>query len=270
MQAYTGACYLPESITYYNLMVQSQSNLDSFFGSVNKVKKQKTLTSFFNKENSSNSNDDENKAVEVAKHATQTDSKASKRRAIVDDSDDDQEDEKKTATPVKDAMLQDEVDAKPAAIGSVVKEETKNTSDQAITQLDEKEDGPESTPLPKALSKLHAQADKLVKLAKVDTNENLEKISSPVKYEDLVTVFEKIESISGRLEIQGLMTALLRRILRYAPEDLYHAVYLASNSIAPAYECLELGIGDSILQKAIGEAYGTKAGRCPLLYTRRL
>ena len=250
-------------------MVQSQSNLDSFFGSVNKVKKQKTLTSFFNKENSSNSNDDEKRA-EVAKQATQTDSKARKRRAILDDSDDEQDDEKKPVSPPKDAMVQDDVDTKPAAVGSVAKEETKTTSDQVITNSTDKEDTPESIPLPKALSKLHAQADKLVKLAKVDTNENLETISSPVKYEDLVTVFEKIESISGRLEIQGLMTVLLRRILRDAPEDLYHAVYLASNSIAPAYECLELGIGDSILQKAIGEAYGTKACRCPLLNIRRL
>lgn len=40
----------------------------------------------------------------------------------------------------------------------------------------------------------------------------------------------------------------------------------ASNSIAPAYECLELGIGDSILQKAVGEAYGTKTSKSELKY----
>ena len=34
-------------------------------------------------------------------------------------------------------------------------------------------------------------------------------------------------------------------------------VYLASNSVAAAYECVELGVGDAILIKAIGEANGS-------------
>jgi DNA ligase-1 len=38
---------------------------------------------------------------------------------------------------------------------------------------------------------------------------------------------------------------------------MYQLIYLSSNSVAPAYECVELGVGDSILVKAIGEAYGT-------------
>ena len=43
--------------------------------------------------------------------------------------------------------------------------------------------------------------------------------------------------------------------------DLYEAIYLASNSVAPAYECVELGVGDSILIKAIGEASGTNPSK---------
>jgi hypothetical protein len=39
--------------------------------------------------------------------------------------------------------------------------------------------------------------------------------------------------------------------------DLYSLIYLASNTVAPSYECVELGVGDSILIKAIGEASGT-------------
>ncbi|KAL7452316.1 hypothetical protein ACHAWC_004043 [Mediolabrus comicus] len=39
--------------------------------------------------------------------------------------------------------------------------------------------------------------------------------------------------------------------------DLYTLLYLASNSVAPQHDNVELGVGDSILIKAIGEASGT-------------
>jgi len=39
--------------------------------------------------------------------------------------------------------------------------------------------------------------------------------------------------------------------------DLYPIIYLASNSVAPQHANVELGVGDSILIKAIGEASGT-------------
>ena len=39
--------------------------------------------------------------------------------------------------------------------------------------------------------------------------------------------------------------------------DLYTLLYLTSNSVAPKHDNVELGVGDSILIKAIGEASGT-------------
>ncbi len=81
-----------------------------------------------------------------------------------------------------------------------------------------------------------------------------------VQYKDLVAVLDQIEGISGRLEIQALMTKFFRRIIAFGslPDDLTASVYLASNTVAPSYECVELGIGDSLLIKAISEAYGSK------------
>ena len=67
----------------------------------------------------------------------------------------------------------------------------------------------------------------------------------------------EIEGITARLQIQSILTKLLRQVLLRHPADLYPLIYLASNSVAPAYECVELGIGDSLLIKAIGEATGT-------------
>jgi len=95
------------------------------------------------------------------------------------------------------------------------------------------------------------------KLLENDNDDKQWKQGSPMPYAALCSVFEQIEAISGRLEIQKLLTNLFRKVLLKNPKDMYDLVYLASNSVAPAYECIELGVGDSILIKAIGEASGT-------------
>jgi len=76
-------------------------------------------------------------------------------------------------------------------------------------------------------------------------------------YLELCETFGEIEAITSRLEIQRILTDLFRLALLKHPKDLLELVYLASNSVAAAYECVELGIGDAILIKAIGEASGT-------------
>lgn len=93
-------------------------------------------------------------------------------------------------------------------------------------------------------------------------------------YSALCDVFSSIEAISSRLEIQEKLTELFRLVLlrdgggdeatdaskkldAKQKSDLYSLIYLASNTVAPSYECVELGVGDSILIKAIGEASGT-------------
>ncbi|GFH57602.1 ligase [Chaetoceros tenuissimus] len=90
------------------------------------------------------------------------------------------------------------------------------------------------------------------------------KENAPTPYSVLCETLSKIEAISSRLEIQKLLTDLFRTCLlkqtnieKKEQHDILTLVYLASNSVAAAYECVELGIGDSILIKAIGEASGT-------------
>jgi ATP-dependent DNA ligase len=80
---------------------------------------------------------------------------------------------------------------------------------------------------------------------------------SPIPYSVLCKTLSDIESISSRLEIQKHLTNLFRLCLLKNPKDLISLIYLASNTVAAAYECVELGIGDSILIKAIGEASGS-------------
>ena len=84
--------------------------------------------------------------------------------------------------------------------------------------------------------------------------------SGSLPYLVLSEAMERIEDLSGRLEIQEQLTDLFRQVIAEHPEDMYFVIYLVSNSVAPAYECVELGIGDAILIKAVGAAYGTNPG----------
>jgi DNA ligase-1 len=77
-----------------------------------------------------------------------------------------------------------------------------------------------------------------------------------VPYSALVQAFDSASKISGRLDKEHIFTNLFRAVLLTTPDDLASIVYLAGNEVEPAYEGLELGIGDSLLVKAISEATG--------------
>lgn len=79
-----------------------------------------------------------------------------------------------------------------------------------------------------------------------------------VPYMAVVETFERIAAVSGRLEKESLMSRLFRAVILTTPSDLEVILYLASNEVSPAYEGLELGIGDALLVKAVCEATGRK------------
>ena len=82
------------------------------------------------------------------------------------------------------------------------------------------------------------------------------KVGERVPYLALVNTFEKIENISSRLEKENLFCNLFRSVILTTPGDLECILYLASNTLFPAYDGLELGIGDSLLIKAVVESTG--------------
>lgn len=77
-----------------------------------------------------------------------------------------------------------------------------------------------------------------------------------VPYSALVAVFQQIEATTKRIAITDFLTSFFRSLIAVAPDDLLPALYLCSNAIAPAYANLELGVGDSLLMKALSEATG--------------
>ncbi len=320
-------------------MPKQQSSLDSFFGVSKKVKKQKTLNSFFQKSSGDDGKENDDNGVQQnvdgdgdddddlpkprgqkrdspdGQEKTSVAAAANRRRRfVIDDNDDDDndndDDDDEDQKPAKEVIEKAEGDAAvaDAATKTESKTETQETKapspffkakpkkeqynveaktaqtenkKAAITQEETVNDTNENDSPCK--QKLIKRAKKIARDYKVEVeiDGDFKKAATPkskknepsdtgfVQYKDLVRVLDQIEGISGRLEIQALMTKFFRRIIRFASkDDLMAAVYLASNTVAPAYECLELGIGDSLLIKAISEAYGSKTSSVKQEYSK--
>lgn len=82
------------------------------------------------------------------------------------------------------------------------------------------------------------------------------KPGEPVPYAALCTTFSKIEMTTKRLEISAHCSLFLRQIMRLTPADLLPTVMLMINKLAADYAGIELGIGESLIMKAISESTG--------------
>lgn len=82
------------------------------------------------------------------------------------------------------------------------------------------------------------------------------KAGEPVPYAALCTTFSKIEMTTKRLEISAHCSLFLRQVARLTPKDLLPTVLLMLGKLAADYAGVELGIGESLIMKAIGESTG--------------
>ena len=82
------------------------------------------------------------------------------------------------------------------------------------------------------------------------------KAGDPVPYAALCTTFSLIEMTTKRLEILAHCSLFLRQVLRLTPADFLPTVQLMINKLAADYAGIELGIGESLIMKAIGESTG--------------
>ncbi|KZF21458.1 ATP-dependent DNA ligase [Xylona heveae TC161] len=82
------------------------------------------------------------------------------------------------------------------------------------------------------------------------------KPGEPTPYAALCTTFSLIEMTTKRLIILSHCSLFLRQVLRLTPQDLLPTVQLMINKLAPDYAGIELGIGESLIMKAIGETTG--------------
>lgn len=77
-----------------------------------------------------------------------------------------------------------------------------------------------------------------------------------VPYLAVAKSFQAIEDTSARLKITSILSNFFRSVIVLSPDDLLPCVYLCLNKLAPAYEGIELGIGENILMKAVAESTG--------------
>ena len=77
----------------------------------------------------------------------------------------------------------------------------------------------------------------------------------------LAKTLESIEAISSRLKTIEVLSNYFRSVMVQTPADLQPSVYMTLNRLAPAWEGIELGIGDSLLIKAIANSTGRSAAQ---------
>ncbi|XP_073408226.1 DNA ligase 1 isoform X3 [Dendrobates tinctorius] len=81
-------------------------------------------------------------------------------------------------------------------------------------------------------------------------------IGQMVPYLALARTFEMIENESARLKNIETLSNFLRSVICLSSGDLLPCIYLCLNRLGPAYEGLELGIGETVLMKAVAQATG--------------
>lgn len=82
------------------------------------------------------------------------------------------------------------------------------------------------------------------------------KSGEDIPYIALATTLKEIEQNSSRLKMIDILSSFFQSVIHLSPKELSTCIYLMLNQLGPAYEGLELGLGDSIIMKAICLATG--------------
>ena len=89
---------------------------------------------------------------------------------------------------------------------------------------------------------------------------------SPTPYSFLTHVFTTLSQTRSRIQILNILTNCLRLIYLSHPQSLLPALYLLSNSLSPAYSPVELGLGPSVISKALQQVSGLTPAALSKLY----
>ncbi|KAK0630827.1 ATP-dependent DNA ligase [Bombardia bombarda] len=158
---------------------------------------------------------------------------------------------KKPLFPV--ASKKKDPEPKPVKVEKVVDEEASASASEVEEELEEDEVDEEEKP------EVIAKARKIVQTTLTTKAKDPYpdwKPGEPVPYAALCKTFSLIELTTKRLIIMEHCSLFLRQVLRLTPDDLLPTVLLMINKLAPDYAGIELGIGESLIMKAIGESTG--------------
>lgn len=92
--------------------------------------------------------------------------------------------------------------------------------------------------------------------------------STQAPYSFLVHALCALSATRSRIAILNILTNALQALARYHPPSLLPSLYLLSNSLAPPYVPVELGLGPSIISKAIQHVSGITPAALKRLYNQ--
>ncbi|CZT51677.1 related to DNA ligase (ATP) [Rhynchosporium secalis] len=165
---------------------------------------------------------------------------------------------KKSATPSpakkgKKEVKQEEDEEKFEVVSSSSKRRASNAS--SVSEVDEEMEEDEDDEKPEVAAKAREKIQTTLKSKAKDPFPDWEP-GAPVPYAALCTTFSLIEMTSKRLVIAAHCSLFLRQVLRLTPDDMLPTVLLMINKLAADYAGIELGIGESLIMKAIGGSTG--------------
>ncbi len=156
-------------------------------------------------------------------------------------------DSKRAKGPQKDAGI--------APAKDVRREEDNDLSDEVTLEVEDEEAESDDEDKPEVAAKAREKVQSTLKSSGKDPYPDW-KPGEPVPYAALCTTFSLIEMTTKRLIISAHCSLFLRQVLRLTPQDLLPTVQLMINKLAADYAGIELGIGESLIMKAIGETTG--------------
>ncbi|KAL2047030.1 hypothetical protein N7G274_001048 [Stereocaulon virgatum] len=145
-------------------------------------------------------------------------------------------------------------DAVPSS-STAVEADDEEAPDETASEMDEDEAESEEEDKPEVAAKAREKVQSTLKSSGKDPYPDW-KPGEPVPYAALCTTFSLIEMTTKRLIISAHCSLFLRQVLRLTPQDLLPTVQLMINKLAADYAGIELGIGESLIMKAIGESTG--------------
>lgn len=134
-------------------------------------------------------------------------------------------------------------------------EEENDVSDEVASEAEDEEAESDDEDKPEVAAKAREKVQLTLKSSGKDPYPDW-KPGEPVPYAALCTTFSLIEMTTKRLIISAHCSLFLRQVLRLTPQDLLPTVQLMINKLAADYAGIELGIGESLIMKAIGETTG--------------
>ncbi|CEJ61116.1 Putative DNA ligase [Penicillium brasilianum] len=164
---------------------------------------------------------------------------------------------KKSPSKSSSSPVKSEIPSPNPVVKKASGEETPEADPISDVDEEEMESGSEAEEeaKPEAKKKTMAKVQATLKATGKDPYPDW-KAGDPVPYAALCTTFSLVEMTTKRLIILAHCSLFLQQVLRLTPNDLLPTVQLMINKLAADYAGIELGIGESLIMKAIGESTG--------------